>query len=969
MKLRHVLLIVIIMGLWSLTAMAASPDHGIEGSQKHQTVAPPNKAFGDPTDFKAAALAGANYLRYMQADFTEDNAGNNDPDADPDNGGYGWLTTAFENTGATYGNAWGITANGLYQAYLLEPNNGVYIAMRDAANGLVAAPTDGVTSAPNITFLLDFASLPEIIAGDDPLALSSADYQTKAIAIWDYDLVNRPVPGNTSILDFGQWVIDSRQPSYPNGLIAWDMALWVDALMKLHANFPAYGYDALAASLADVSYGDSFPVVPGDGIFEPDGHNKGYTIDYSNPEFEIYTLGVSGLIRSFSATGQHLDKITRLQDLLLECQYDDGAFSYQYGAASEIDDRGYQDSAYAVWALNFTDDPTAATTAAFYNGAVWLGSVQENSGVANTSGGFLYSDLSHVPEIGSECTAALVMAANSASGNISATVDDPVNCSDTNVMTFNLAIGDATPLVIGFEVVIEITSPAGTTVDIEEALGLDADFFDVTGDGPYSVNGSFFSPNGISADNTALFTVSFSTLVEGAVDVVVDSYKLRGPDNVFIFGDVSGAGFTVDCTTPPAITGLVSAPGHQKVILDWAMADASDVDHYEIWRAVWHTGDDVTSAYPEYDDVNVDEPVWPVDHAAADASAEWTRIDDAVPGTAVSYEDNYAPRGVYYYEVYAVDAAANVGPGFGPLNRSTNYWLGDVIINGAVTILDMDVLGNAFGESEGDDFYNNNTDVGPTDDWSRLGIPTTDDNINFEDLMVFSMNFGVVEAAKTNNDNISSTVQLAWIEAAEGQYALRLVDGVGIKGVHVRANLPEGSLGSVIAGDLLDNQSEMTFLKNIGNSLDVSVAVMGVNNGFSGSGDLFVVNSSAPIALASLTIEVRGYDNSEIQVSLDETSGTMTPRVFALKANYPNPFNPMTKISFSLPEAQDVRLNVYGVDGTKVATLINETRSAGLHEVVWTGRNDAGQSVASGMYFYRIEAGPYSQVRKMTLMK
>ena len=64
-----------------------------------------------------------------------------------------------------------------------------------------------------------------------------------------------------------------------------------------------------------------------------------------------------------------------------------------------------------------------------------------------------------------------------------------------------------------------------------------------------------------------------------------------------------------------------------------------------------------------------------------------------------------------------------------------------------------------------------------------------------------------------------------------------------------------------------------------------------------------------------------------------------------------------------------MRLNVYSLDGRKVATLLNETRGAGLHEVVWTGRNDDGQSVASGLYFYRIDAGPYSQVRKMTLMK
>ncbi len=84
---------------------------------------------------------------------------------------------------------------------------------------------------------------------------------------------------------------------------------------------------------------------------------------------------------------------------------------------------------------------------------------------------------------------------------------------------------------------------------------------------------------------------------------------------------------------------------------------------------------------------------------------------------------------------------------------------------------------------------------------------------------------------------------------------------------------------------------------------------------------------------------------------------------------YPNPFNPQTRISFSLPETQRVHLNVYGIDGKLVATLVDETRGAGLHEVIWNGQNDAGQIQASGLYFYRIEAGSYSQVRKMTLMK
>jgi len=84
---------------------------------------------------------------------------------------------------------------------------------------------------------------------------------------------------------------------------------------------------------------------------------------------------------------------------------------------------------------------------------------------------------------------------------------------------------------------------------------------------------------------------------------------------------------------------------------------------------------------------------------------------------------------------------------------------------------------------------------------------------------------------------------------------------------------------------------------------------------------------------------------------------------------YPNPFNPATRISFSLPDEQQVRLGVHGIDGELVKTLINETRGPGAHEVTWNGRNDSGQVQASGLYFYRIEAGHYCEVRKMTLMK
>jgi hypothetical protein len=280
-----------------------------------------------------------------------------------------------------------------------------------------------------------------------------------------------------------------------------------------------------------------------------------------------------------------------------------------------------------------------------------------------------------------------------------------------------------------------------------------------------------------------------------------------------------------------------------------------------------------------------------------------------------------------------------------------------------VTSSDINDLGAAFGTST--HILTNMLDVGPTYDWSRVGIPKTDNVINFEDLMIFSMNFGVVTAAK-DSAPVSDFVDLAWVTNEDGSMALRLVNGSGLKGLRVQASLP---VNSVVAGQLLDSQSELTFLKNIGSSLDASVAVMGINNGFSGNGDLMVIAANSPIKAEDLKITARGIDNSELTVNLDKTSDTIAPRLFALHANYPNPFNPMTKISFSLPEAQKVELSVYSLDGRKVATLINGTQSAGLHEVVWMGRDDAGRTAASGTYFYRINAGPYSSVHKMTLMK
>ncbi len=93
------------------------------------------------------------------------------------------------------------------------------------------------------------------------------------------------------------------------------------------------------------------------------------------------------------------------------------------------------------------------------------------------------------------------------------------------------------------------------------------------------------------------------------------------------------------------------------------------------------------------------------------------------------------------------------------------------------------------------------------------------------------------------------------------------------------------------------------------------------------------------------------------------------PHSFAVSQNYPNPFNPTTKINFDVPVKSEVKLSIYNVLGQKVTTLINKAMQPGKYQVDWSGRNDGGSQVASGVYFYKFEAGTFVQVKKMVMLK
>jgi len=114
--------------------------------------------------------------------------------------------------------------------------------------------------------------------------------------------------------------------------------------------------------------------------------------------------------------------------------------------------------------------------------------------------------------------------------------------------------------------------------------------------------------------------------------------------------------------------------------------------------------------------------------------------------------------------------------------------------------------------------------------------------------------------------------------------------------------------------------------------------------------------------LKAIDTDGRFKYSSEVEV-------VVIPQAYGLENNFPNPFNPQTKIQYSLPENAKVHLSVYDIRGRQVAELVNEEQSAGYYEKTFTGSN-----LSSGIYFYRIDAqaqgkNTFSQVKKMLLLK
>ncbi len=218
-------------------------------------------------------------------------------------------------------------------------------------------------------------------------------------------------------------------------------------------------------------------------------------------------------------------------------------------------------------------------------------------------------------------------------------------------------------------------------------------------------------------------------------------------------------------------------------------------------------------------------------------------------------------------------------------------------------------------------------------------------NVSIEKMLVVSSPFAIARA----NLNVRS------LQAGNTQ-ALSVYPAVALQGEN-RLTI------NYDAGDLIGSAS--TF--NDQHSLKVHYW----NSAF-GRWDVLesVVDTSLKQVSALISaVGVYALFTTDFQTDIDDDEVAILPSSFELSQNYPNPFNPSTEIVYSLPVKAKVTITVYNVLGQKVKVFDRGEQSAGTHKVTWNATDSRGQSVSSGMYFYRITAGDFSASRKMVLLK
>ncbi len=317
-------------------------------------------------------------------------------------------------------------------------------------------------------------------------------------------------------------------------------------------------------------------------------------------------------------------------------------------------------------------------------------------------------------------------------------------------------------------------------------------------------------------------------------------------------------------------------------------------------------------------------------------------------------------------------------------------------VDGGVTTLisPMFNINNTSGlEVQYHRWYTNNTGNAPSeDDWVVQALDQSGSWINLESTSASTRSWQKMTFILADYMDLGSNLQFRFqasdygagsvVEAGVDDFQLSSFTLVADSAAPVASLLsPNGgenlNIGSVtaITWDQSDDigvvNVEILLSTNNGSSYDTVIAEGAFNGTYNwtvpamaGSDNMvkIIVHDSA--GNSAETVSAGSFIIGGTSAVGDLPSGQLL-----LAQNAPNPFNPRTEIKFALPANQDVTLRIYNIDGRLVRTLLQGRQVAGTHTVAWSGHNDQGGQVASGLYFYRLITDSGTLTRKMTLLK
>ncbi len=533
-----------------------------------------------------------------------------------------------------------------------------------------------------------------------------------------------------------------------------------------------------------------------------------------------------------------------------------------------------------------------------------------------------------------------------------------------------LAEGDAGTTNFDFTVTLSAASGQVVTVDYATA------------------NGGAIAPGDFTAIGTTTLTFNPGETTKPVV-VVVNGDTGSEPDETF----------TVNLSNPVNAT-LTTATGTGTILNDDALGDLaaaqlksgndtdgttkitltftapSGVAAVEVYRAGF-------GGYPEYDDNGGAAPPAP---GAYPPSGPWTLTGV----TASGQTDEPATRDFYYYVLYTQNGGGGWSPPSNVTTGTLNYHLGDVSDgstpgqgNNAVATEDISLLGSNYGLVLGASDPVGYLDVGPTADLSVDALPSTDNVINFEDLVMFAINYGQVTAPQAAAHPVAAAGgSNALVLHAPGRVATGADIEVGLDAsgnglvqamsVALTWNPAVVAPAGVSSGALIDAQNGVVLSARPGT---VDAALLGRNRtGLVGEGTIaklrFRVIAEGDPQFGIASVDAR--DGANHKVTMAASTGPLprpVPLTTTLSGAVPNPSRGSATVVFGLAQAGPVEISLYSVDGRRVRTLARGFREAGEYRMAWDGCDDTGRALAPGAYFIRMVTPGAQFTRKLTFLK